>query len=400
MEHILHKQADSVGITPRTARLTSIDSLRGLIIILMALDHVRDFWSSFPYRADDVSQASVFLFLTRWVTHFCAPTFIFLAGISVFLYQQKQTDKNAVSLFLVKRGVWMIVLELVIICFLWQFSYDVLFLQVIWVIGWSMVFMAGLIWLPRWSLLVITIALIGGHQLLTTLEPQQPTIDTLGWVFFHKPAFFISLGDSLPPLFAVYPLIPWVAIMVAGYLIGAWFANTPQYRKRHLYGLGGGLLVFFIILRATNSYGDPRPWDVQSRGFIFSVLSFINVSKYPPSLLYLCLTIGVACLLLAAFEGVQNKVIQFLMVFGKVPLFFYVLHIPLINAGAMVWTYLDFGRPVNFFFAPRSSWPSTYEPHLWLTYIVWVVLLTGLYFACRWYGRFKQTHSNWWLTYL
>ncbi|MFD2934172.1 DUF1624 domain-containing protein [Spirosoma flavum] len=400
MQDILYKQADSMGVSQRTARLIPIDSLRGLIIILMALDHVRDFWSSFPYRPDDVSQTSVFLFLTRWVTHFCAPTFVFLAGISIFLYQQKQTDKRAVSLFLLKRGVWMIFLELVIINFLWQFSYHVVFIQVIWVIGWSMVSMALLIWLPRWSLLVITLVLIGGHQLLSTIEPQQLTVNTLGWVFFHKPALFLSLGDGLPPLFAVYPLIPWVAVMLAGYLIGAWFINSPEYRKRHLRWLGWGLLLFFVILRATNVYGDPHPWSVQNRGLIYSALSFINVSKYPPSLLYLCLTLGVACLLLATLEGVQSRASQLLMVFGKVPLFFYLLHIPLINAGAMVWTYIAFGRPVNFFFAPSKSWPSTYEPHLWRTYVVWIIVLTGLYVACRWYGRYKQTHSSWWLTYL
>ncbi len=390
------------SVTPalRSSRLTSIDAVRGLIIVLMALDHVRDFWSATPYRADDVTQASVLLFLTRWVTHFCAPIFVFLTGVSILLYQQKQPDKQVVSVFLLTRGVWMIFLELAVVGFFWQFSYDVIFLQVIWAIGWSMLCMAGLIWLPRWVLGSLAALLIVGHQLLIYIEPAQITADTLGWIFLHRPVQFLPLGSGLPPLFAVYPLIPWVAIMLAGYLTGSVFTSTPALRKRRLLVGGLTIIAFFIVLRASNLYGDPKPWVVQERGIVYTVLSFISISKYPPSLLYVSLTLGVACILLVAFEGAQSKFSRVMIVFGQVPLFFYLMHIPLINAGATVWTYLTFGHAVNLFFSPSESWPPAYAPNLGRLYLVWVVLLLGLYFACRWYGAYKRSHSAWWLKYL
>ena len=389
-----------VAISRANTRLTSIDALRGLIIILMALDHVRDFWSATPFRADDISQTTIPLFLTRWITHFCAPTFVFLTGISTFLYQQKQPDRKQVSVFLLTRGLWMIFLELVVVGFSWQFSYDVLFLQVIWVLGWSMICLAGLIWLPRAVLLALAIALIGGHQLLSYVEPEKMTADTLGWIFLHRPAFFIPLGNGLPPLFAVYPLIPWVAVMISGYVLGQWFTETPEGRKSRFFMLGSTLLLIFVLLRVTNTYGDPKPWLISDKGLIYSILSFVNISKYPPSLLFLCLTLGVASLLLAFLENIRNRVTDFLLVFGKVPLFFYLLHIPLINAGAAIWTKLQFGHSINFFFSPSKSWPVDYLPNLLRAYVVWFVLITVLYFACRWYGRYKQTHSFWWLKYL
>ncbi|MEO6282921.1 MAG: heparan-alpha-glucosaminide N-acetyltransferase domain-containing protein [Dyadobacter sp.] len=400
MENVLSSSAAQPELNSRSSRLTSIDALRGLIIVLMALDHVRDFWSATPYRADDVAQSSVILFFTRWVTHFCAPIFVFLTGISIFLYQQKQPQKQSVSKFLLIRGLWMIFLELAVVGFFWQFSYDVIFLQVIWVIGWSMLCMAGLIWLPRWLLTALAIALIAGHQLLVYVEPAQMSADTLGWVFLHRPVQFLSIGAGPPPLFAVYPLIPWVAVMISGYLIGTLFTASTTYRNRRLILIGGILVTFFVILRAINLYGDPKPWAFQERGIIYSILSFISISKYPPSLLYVSLTLGMACLLLSVLESVGKKFTRVLIVFGKVPLFFYLLHIPLINAGAMVWTYLSFGHSVNFFFSPSASWPVTYQPNLIRLYLVWAILILGLYFACRWYGDYKQSHSAWWLKYL
>ena len=400
MANTLPNQPILTDIASQKIRLTSIDALRGLIIILMALDHVRDFWSSTPFRADDVTQTSVPLFLTRWITHFCAPTFIFLTGLGAYLYQQKQPSRKFVTFFLFTRGLWMIFLEIFVVSFSWQFSYDVLFLQVIWAIGWSMVCLSFLIWLPRWVLIPLTIISIGGHQLLINIEPTTMTADTLGWVFLHRPAFFLPIGHGLSPLFYAYPLIPWVAVMLFGYLIGPWFKESPEFRKRNLLVLGSALLVFFVILRATNFYGDPNPWIVSDRGFVYTILSFFSITKYPPSLLFLCLTLGGACMLLAAFEGIRNKVIDFLLVFGKVPLFFYLLHIPLINASAMLWTYSQFGRTVNLFFNPSDSWPATYEPNLFRAYLVWLLLICGFYFICRWYGRYKQSHTSWWLPYI
>ena len=211
---------------------------------------------------------------------------------------------------------------------------------------------------------------------------------------------FLSIGDGLPPLFAVYPLLPWLAVMVAGYLIGPWYSETPQSRKRKLLFSGTGLLLLFIILRSINLYGDPKPWIVSEKGPVYTFLSFISISKYPPSLLYLSITLGGACLLLTLFEQVQNRIINFFLVFGKVPLFFYLLHIPLINASAMLWMSFNFGHPVNLFFSSPELWPTGYEPNLLRVYLVWVALILTLYFACRWYGNFKQSHSYWWLKYL
>lgn len=390
----------SSGLTARSTRLTSIDTLRGLIIILMALDHVRDFFSSTAFRPDDITQTSVFLFFTRWITHFCAPTFVFLTGISTFLYQQKQTDKKTVSRFLLTRGLWMIFLELFVVGFSWQFSYDVLFLQVIWVLGWSMIAMAVLIWLSREILILLSVLMIGGHQLLSFIEPKQITSDNLGWIFLHRPVFFLPMEYGLSPLFAVYPLIPWVAVMILGYVIGPWFKETSQRRKRNLYFLSSSLLTFFILLRFTNLYGDPKPWIVSDRGLTYTILSFINISKYPPSLLFICLTLGVSSTLLAIFEKLQGKSMRFLLIFGRVPLFFYLLHIPIINAAASLWTYFSFGRSVNLFFSPSALWPVSYHPNLLRAYLVWAILTAGLYFACKWYGRYKQTHNYWWLSYL
>lgn len=400
MNSSLQNPVVSNGLMARSSRLTSIDALRGLIIILMALDHVRDFFSSTPFRPDDISQTSVLLFFTRWITHFCAPTFVFLTGISTFLYQQKQPDKRTVSRFLLTRGLWMIFLEFFVVGFSWQFSYDILFLQVIWVLGWSMIALAGLIWLPSQVLIIFSLLMIGGHQLLGYIEPQQITADNLGWIFLHRPAIFLPMNYGLSPLFAVYPLIPWAAVMLAGYLIGPWFKETPESRKRKLYLSAGLLLAFFIILRFTNLYGDPKPWTFSDRGLIYTILSFINITKYPPSLLFLCLTLGVCCILLSAFESLNGRIMRFLLVFGKVPLFFYLIHIPIINAAASVWTYFTFGHTVNLFFSSQSSWPAAYHPNLLRAYLVWVVLIAGLYFARKWYGRFKQSNSYWWLSYL
>ncbi|TKT93414.1 DUF1624 domain-containing protein [Dyadobacter frigoris] len=400
MQNTLYKHTAAAEVTSRSGRITSIDALRGLIIILMALDHVRDFWSATPYRADDVSQASIALFMTRWITHFCAPIFVFLTGVSILLYKQQQGDLRTASIFLLKRGAWMIFLELAVVGFFWQFSYDVIFIQVIWVIGWSMLCMAGLIWLPRWLLTSLTVILIAGHQLLIYIEPKQVTVENLGWIFLHRPVQFLPLSEGLPPLFAAYPLIPWVAVMIAGYLAGSLFTLAPDLRKRRLFIMGFALIIFYILLRASNMYGDPNPWVIQQKGILYTLLSFISISKYPPSLLYLSITLGGACLLLALFENVRGRVIDFFLVFGKVPLFFYLLHIPLINASAMLWMSVKFGYSVNLFFSSKEDWPSAYEPNLVRAYFVWAVLIATLYFACRWYGKFKQSHSYWWLKYL
>ncbi|HEX8348773.1 MAG TPA: heparan-alpha-glucosaminide N-acetyltransferase domain-containing protein [Hymenobacter sp.] len=380
-----------------TTRVQAIDVVRGLVMVIMALDHIREFWTPTPMRPEDVAHASVLLFFTRWVTHFCAPTFVFLSGTSIYLYEQKQPGLGAVSRFLLTRGVWLVLLEVLVINFILQWGYSLILLQVIWVIGWSMVLLAGLIWLPRWLLAVVSLVLIGGHNLLPAIQPTSAA--TAGLALLHNGPSMIPL-PGLPPLLSAYTLVPWVAVMLAGYLIGPWFRLPLAQRKQRLRRTGVALLVLFVALRATNWYGDPAPWSVQPRGLIYSILSFVNITKYPPSLLFLCLTLGTALLLLSSLEGATNRVSQWLRTFGQVPFFYYLLHLLLISVSALVWTYLAFGKPINLGFASFKDLPAAYQPSLLRAYVVWALVIVALYPLCRWYRGFKQRHTYWWLSYL
>ncbi len=379
------------------ARVEAIDVVRGLVMAVMALDHVREFWGPAPYRPEDVTQTSALLFFTRWVTHFCAPAFVFLSGVSVFLYGQRQGNRRTVSLFLLTRGLWLVALEVVVINFLLQFTYNLFLLQVIWVIGWSMVVLAALVWLPRPALAVLAAVLIAGQHLLPFAQPV--TTDNLGWALLYHSPFFFPLG-SLPPLLVAYTPLAWLGVMLAGYAVGPWFTLPPGPRNRVLLGAGLLLLAAFGVVRALIGYGDPAPWAVQPRGALYSVLSFLNVTKYPPSLLFLCLTLGVALLLLAALGSLRGPVARWLRTFGEVPFFFYLLHLLLIHGAAWLWTQLAFGHPVNFSFTSPADWPAGYRPDLLRVYVVWGVVLVALYFPCRWYARYKKQHAHWWLSYL
>ncbi|MDB5235510.1 MAG: hypothetical protein JWR44_2503 [Hymenobacter sp.] len=378
-------------------RVQAIDIVRGLVMAVMALDHIREFWSPMAVRAEDVAHASAALFFTRWVTHFCAPTFVFLSGTSIWLYQQKQPSKPHVSRFLITRGLWLVFVEIVIINFILQWGYNLILLQVIWVIGWSMVVLVGLIWLPRWLLVGLSFAIIAGHNLLPTIQPV--TASNVGWALLHNSPFVYPL-PPLPPVLAAYSFGPWLGVMLAGYCIGPWFKLRLADRARRLRWAGVGLLVLFVALRFTNWYGDPQPWSVQPRGLGYTVLSFLNVTKYPPSLLFLCLTLGVALLLLSAVENATSRLSQWLRTFGKVPFFYYLPHLLLISAGAWVWTALAFGKAANLSFADAKDFPAAYHPSLLRAYVVWAAVILALYWPCRWYQGYKQRHSYWWLSYL
>ncbi|MDF7810838.1 heparan-alpha-glucosaminide N-acetyltransferase domain-containing protein [Hymenobacter sp. YC55] len=380
-----------------SSRVQAVDVVRGLVMVIMALDHIREFWSPTTVRPEDVTQASALLFFTRWMPHFCAPTFVFLSGVSIWLYQQKQAKRPVVSRFLITRGLWLVVLELVVINFILQWGYNLLLLQVIWVIGWGMVLLAALIWLPRAVLAVLAVVIVAGHNLLPVIQPV--TAANLGWALLHNTPFVVPIAP-LPPFLVAYSIGPWLGVMLAGYVIGPWFQLPLLQRKPLLRRAGVALLVGFVALRATNWYGDLVPWSVQPRGLLYSVLSFLNITKYPPSLLFLCLTLGVALLLLSAAETATSRPSQWLRTFGQVPFFYYILHLLLISASAWVWTRLAFGRPVNFSFLEVKNWPAAYHSSLLRAYVVWVGVVVTLYFPCRWYQRFKQQHSYWWLSYL
>lgn len=379
-------------------RVQAIDVVRGLAMVVMALDHTREFWSPTLVRPEDVAQASALLFLTRWITYFCAPTFVFLSGASVYLYQQKQAGRGVVSWFLLTRGLWLVALEVVVVSWLLHWDYHLILLQVIWVIGWGLVALAGLIWLPRWLLAAVALAIITGHNLLPAIQPVTGV--TLSLALLHNGPF-VYAATFLPPVLVAYSIGPWLGVMLTGYLVGPWLQLPLPQRVRRLRWTGVGLLLLFGTLRATNWYGDPSPWSSQARGTLYSALSFVNVTKYPPSLLFDCLTVGGALLLLSGMEKAPAyRWGRWLRTYGQVPFFYYLLHLALLSGGAWGWTNVAFGQPVNFSFSDPKEWPLAYAPSLLRAYAVWLAVVLLLYWPCRWYQRYKQQHTHWWLSYL
>jgi uncharacterized membrane protein len=378
-------------------RIASIDILRGLIIVIMALDHVRDYYSPTAFRPEDVTQTTALLFFTRWITHFCAPVFVFLSGVSIFLYAQRKRTRKEVSVFLLTRGLWLVLVELVVISFFMQLSYNMILLTVFWMFGWSMILLAGLIWAPRWLIAAVALVILAGHNLLPAGYPVS--LATLVPAFLYHSPFLFPM-EKLPPILAAYTILPWFALMAAGYVAGHWFTLGKETLNRNLLISGVSLLIIFVLLRALNVYGDPTPWTTQPRGSFFSVMSFLNVNKYPPSLLFLSVTIGVAMLGLILFNKIENRFTAFLKTYGEVPFFFFVVHIPLITVGAWIWTRVSFGKGFNLSFTNPADWPAGYAPDLARTYLVWILIVALLYYPCRWFSNYRKTHKQWWLSYL
>jgi uncharacterized membrane protein len=392
-------------------RINSIDILRGIVMVVMALDHVRDFFSAVKYEPTDLAHASTVLFFTRWVTHFCAPVFIFLSGTSAFLSMklppsaegdnggQRRSALKTQSWRLLTRGLWLVVLEVTIVRLGWAFDvdYSLVILQVIWAIGISMVVLSGLIWLPRPLMLLIGLAMIFGHDMMDGFDPGAGT--QLLWHLLHQQGMLhYGQGNTL---FVIYPLIPWIGVMAVGYCFGALYKMKAGERKKWLYGIGIGAMALFVILRLANGYGDPSAWHTQAAWWR-TVLSFINVSKYPPSLLYLLMTLGPAITALAVMESGEKEsgvrramsgVGNIFIVYGRVPMFYYVLHIYLIHAMAIASGYLFRpGEPIGIFSHPGYS--------LTVVYGVWLLAVAMLYFPCRWFMHIKKSHQKWWLSYL
>lgn len=380
--------------TQANHRLQSIDVLRGLIMIIMALDHIRDFFSYTAYRPTDVTQTSVLLFFTRWVTHLCAPTFIFLSGISIYLYSKKAGSLKKTSVFLVTRGLWLIVVEIFVISFILTQGYQLTLLEVIWAIGCSMILLAGLIWLPRWMQIMLALAMIFVHDALPLAG--MASNDNLLLAFLHNSPFFISN----PPVLVAYTIVPWVGVMLLGYVIGSWFTYPPQKRDKLLLSVGVSALILFVILRILNIYGDPSPWSIQERGSIYTFLSFMNVAKSPPSLLFLSVTLGIACILLVLLNKISTGIQKVFITYGRVPFFYFIVHLAVISFASYVWTYLLFGKGVNLSFEKAKDWPAAYQPSLLRTYFVWLLLVVLLYFPCKRYGNYKAKSRAWWVSYL
>ena len=375
------------------ARVPSIDILRGLVMVLMALDHVRDFFSNVRFDPLDLAQTSAPLFLTRWVTHFCAPTFVLLAGVSAYLMSQR-CSRADLSRFLFTRGLWLAALEVTFMSLVWTFNvrYDHgLFLQVIWAIGVSMMVLALLVHLPMRAIALFSVVVICGHNFLDSIEPQDFGAWASLWSVLH-------VFGPIPHAFVAYPLIPWIAVMSLGYCIGALFELGREQRVQRFMWLGTASLVAFVVLRAPNVYGDPSDWTLQGTT-LNTLLSFVNVQKYPPSLHYLLITLGVGFLLLAAFESARGKVSEVLRTFGQVPLFFYVLHVALAHlAAGIVGSAMGFGYALltaDFMLVPQQ-WGFS----LPVVYLAWILVVATLYPACRWFAAVKRRRSDWWLSYL
>ena len=371
-----------------SARIVSIDVLRGLVMAVMALDHTRDFFGASDFNPRDVAEPA--LFLTRWVTHLCAPTFILLAGLSAFLYGRGKTTKE-LSQFLLIRGLYLILIEFTVIKFGWQFDFDLYHFTagVIFVIGASMIMLAALIWLPLWAIACVAFAMIGGHNLLDGVRAEELGEASWAWHVLHQPGP-VPLGDGAAKFYVLYPLIPWIGVMAAGYLLGPLMQLEPGARQRLLFRLGAAITLAFIILRATNLYGDPAPWTLQET-WLSTILSFLNCEKYPPSLLYLMITLGPALMLLASFENARGAFARLLATYGKVPFFFYVVHIYLIHAFAVA-TGLALTGILASTPAIGLSLPGIY--------FVWLLVLVLLYPICRWFAGLKERGSGWWWSYL
>ncbi len=377
-------------------RLDSIDLLRGVVMVIMALDHVRDFFSGSHIDPTNLAQTSTALFLTRWITHFCAPVFVFLAGTAMFLSASKGKSKKELASFLVTRGLWLVFLELTVVRFGWffNFNYQLMVGQVIWAIGWSMVALGGLIFLPVWAVTTFGILMVAVHNLFDNIQVEAFGRFDWVWMILHNTGTMeVFPGKS----FAVsYPLIPWIGVMAAGYGFGQLYQLEPAQRRRALYRLGSALVGLFIVLRGINIYGNPLPWSVQPSA-VFTVLSFLNCEKYPPSFLYLLMTLGPAILFLAYFDGSVGKIGQPFVTFGRVPLFYYVLHLPLIN----LIFHIDAIRVLGSLqFTGPFSIPDDYGYSLPVVYLVWICIVLALFPACRWFADVKRRRKDPWLSYL
>jgi len=386
-------------------RINSIDILRGCIMLIMALDHVRDYFHEQALIAQPTNLLTTTpqLFFTRWITHYCAPLFLFLSGISAFLSGQRKTKKE-LSVFLIKRGLWLIVAEIFIMTFILSFNpkYSLILLIVIWAIGWSMIILGLLLHTSYTVIAIVGIILVFGHNITDYLPP----INNAATEVFLR--IFVSGSGTAYPfagrtiLFA-YAILPWTGIMLLGFTFGQLYKAKFDAirRKKILLWSGIGAIVLFIVLRFINHYGDPAPWSSQKNG-LFTFLSFINTTKYPVSLQFTCMTLGPGLIALALLDNIKDGWFNFVKVYGKVPLFFFAGHFLLAHLLCVIAFFATghttdqivdtnspfFFRPVEFGFSLRT------------TYLIWLQVVLLMYYPCKWYGRYKEMHRKWWLSYV
>jgi uncharacterized membrane protein len=387
-------------------RVQSIDVLRGIVMIIMALDHTRDFFHVEAFQGDplDAATTTPALYFTRWITHLCAPTFVFLAGTSSYLVGLRKS-KADLSGFLIKRGIWLILMEVFIVNLGLTFNplYNLTVFQVIWAIGISMVILGLLVRLPFKVILAIGLIIVLGHNALDYPEIAHKYQLNFWWDLIHGARFDVYPYAPNHVLLIIYPFLPWTGLMIMGYCAGKLFAaDFPALqRRRILLYVGSGLILLFFLLRFINAYGDPAPWTAQANT-LRTAYSFFNVTKYPPSLMYMSITIGISLFALVFLENVQNKVTEFAKVFGRVPFFYYVLHFYLIHTLTVIAFFLSgygakdiVSQQVPFLFRP-----VTFGFNLWVVYLVWISVILLLYPLCKRYNQYKSTHHQWWLSYV
>jgi uncharacterized membrane protein len=393
-----------INLNPK--RIESIDLLRGAVMIIMALDHTRDLFHEGAFSGDPLNPATTtpILYFTRWITHLCAPTFVFLSGLSAWLQGQRKTKKE-LSRFLITRGLWLILADLTIMSL--GLSADIHFgtfiLETLWSIGISMVLLGLFIWLPFQLILLTGLVIFFGHNLLDFAEKQRGGVVPVWWGFLHR--ITILPLDSKHALFVLYPFLSWTGLMLLGYCCGRIFTDIePARRKKILLWTGIGLLVFFAVLRATNVYGDPGHWSRQKNG-LYTFLSFMNVQKYPPSLLFLSATIGPGLIFLALIKNTGSRLAKIISVYGRVPFFYFIVHFYILHAVSIAlflsrghsWSEGINGMPGSpvKFAIPGEGFP------LWGVYLAWVAILLIMYPLCKRYDAYKTAHKEkWWLSYL
>jgi uncharacterized membrane protein len=398
------QETSSLRIAEATPRLAStqlagrdraLDGLRGLVMALMVLDHARDFWLGYRVRPLDLSTTTPLLFATRWITHFCAPVFVLSAGAAAYLYGAKRSGGERTR-FLLSRGLFLVLLEVTVIRLLWipDPFYHFTLLQVIWVLGWSMIALAALSWAPRAFVAAVGAALVLGHNAFDGVRAASFGELAPLWNLLHQRAMLtLAPGHSI---YVSYPLVPWIGVMALGYAFGPVLQLPAERRRAICVQVGVGLTLAFVVLRALNGYGDPAPWTSQRSG-LWTVLAFLNCEKYPPSLDYLLMTLGPALVLLG-LVSFESPRLRFLVVFGKVPLLFYVLHLFLLRFVSLPVAIARFGTLA--LAPPPKGTGASPELPLYVTYLAWLVTLLLLYPVCRWYAQLKATKRRPWMSYL
>jgi uncharacterized membrane protein len=380
-------------------RLESIDVVRGVIMILMALDHTRDFFGIPGQSPTDLASATAALFLTRWITYFCAPVFFLLTGTGAYLSLRRKSPRE-LSRFLFTRGLWLIFLEVVLLrCFAYQFNVDyrVTMLLVLWALGWAMITLAALVRLPASVVTAFGVLLIAGHNLLDAVQSANPL-----WSILHAPGFVLNTPEHV--VFVAYPLIPWIGVTAVGYGLGQVYGWDADRRRSFLLRLGVALSLAFLVIRGLNAYGDPSHW-MRQKTAAFTALSFLNTIKYPPSLLFLLMTLGPALVFLGLVDRRTPRTLRPALVIGKVPLFYYVLHFALIHLLAVITCTLRYGSAHWMFESlDLAHYPFTAPPgwgySLPVVYLVWAFVVIAMYPLCLWFAALKQRRSDAWLSYL